>query len=258
MFSFFTLELEKATVQTDTPPYPGRVCSYQFNPHLTRDETITNVLVKALTMFPGPDFSLCLHLLPPNILNPATATDALSDAVRKLTHLNTLLESASYRDFWNTYESDDLYADLVADCAGFEDIMREMIALQTGAVAREIRTDVVMGWLNFGEDDLKAFGERLDWKIEGDVVKLPINRENEAKTTVFRENVHFNRKYPWNCRCLSDTDETTTQSSRALFGERTSSLLKVLPWCLGNSVLGNIMITGWRLGWGKLPASLEG
>ncbi|TGZ83330.1 ARM repeat-containing protein [Ascodesmis nigricans] len=166
---------------------------YQFNPHLTREETITNVLVKALTMFPGPDFSLCLHLLPPNILDPAISPEPLADAVRKLTHLNTLLESASYREFWNTYEADDLYADLVADCAGFEDTMRDMIALQTGAVAREIRTEVVSGWLNLGEEELKAFGERLGWKVEGDVVKLPLNRENEAKTTVFRENVTFNQ-----------------------------------------------------------------
>ncbi|KAA8913932.1 COP9 signalosome [Sphaerosporella brunnea] len=169
------------------------VMVYQFNPHLTKEETITNILVKALTIFPSPDFSLCLHLLPPNILDAATATDALSDAVRKLTTLNELIESGSYREFWVAYESDDLYADLVADCAGFEDTMRDAIALQISMIAREVSKELAQGWLNVSAEDLPEVITRLGWTIEGDKVKLPINKENEAKTTVFRENVQFNQ-----------------------------------------------------------------
>ena len=109
---------------------------YQFNPHLTKEETITNILVKALLVFPSPEFSLCLHLLPPNILDATTATDALSDAVRKLALLNELIESGSYREFWAAFDSEDLYADLVVDCAGFEESMRDAIAVQTNMIAR--------------------------------------------------------------------------------------------------------------------------
>jgi translation initiation factor 3 subunit K len=175
-------------------PTEPRNYSYQFNPQLAKEETITNILVKALTIFPSPDFSLCLHLLPPNILDATTATDALSDAVRKLTTLNELIESGSYREFWAAYESDDLYADLVADCAGFEDTMRDAIALQIGMIAREISKEIAQGWLNVSAEDLPEVVANYGWTVEGDIVKLPINKENEAKTTVFRENVQFNRR----------------------------------------------------------------
>lgn len=154
------------------------------------------MLVKALTLFPSPDFSLCLHLLPPNILNSKIASDPLSDAVRKLTNLNALLESGAFREFWATFDSDDLFADLVADVAGFEETMRDAIAVQTNMVAREVKLDVILGWLNVSAEDLKELLVRYGWTQEGDVVKIPINKENEAKTTVFRENVNFGRMYP--------------------------------------------------------------
>lgn len=166
---------------------------YQFNPQLTKEEIITNILVKALTIFPSPDFSLCLHLLPPNILDPKTATDPLSDAVRKLALLNELIESGSYREFWNAFESEDLYADLVVDCAGFENIMRDGIALQTSMIAREVKKDIAQGWLNVHKDDLAEVVASYGWSLENDVVMIPLNKENEAKTTVFRENVSFNQ-----------------------------------------------------------------
>ena len=170
--------------------------SYQFNPQLTKEEIITNILVKALTIFPSPDFSLCLHLLPPNILDPKTATDPLSDAVRKLAQLNELIESGSYREFWNAFEGEDLYADLVVDCVGFENIMRDGIALQTSMIAREVKKDIAQGWLNVRKDDLAEVVASYGWGLENDVVTIPLNKENEAKTTVFRENVSFNRRLP--------------------------------------------------------------
>jgi len=175
--------------------------SYQFNPHLTKEETITNILVKALTIFPSPDFSLCLHLLPPNVLDTKTATDPLSDAVRKLALLNELIESGAYREFWAAFESEDLYADLIVDCAGFEDIMRDAIALQTSMIAREVKKDSAQGWLNVSEDNLAEVVARYGWSLEDDVVKVPLNKENEAKTTVFRENVSFDRRFS-SCRAV--------------------------------------------------------
>ncbi|KAL7270769.1 hypothetical protein RUND412_006519 [Rhizina undulata] len=162
---------------------------YQFNPHLTRDETITNILVKSLTVFPSPDFSLCMHLLPPNIL---ASNDPLSEPVQKLQTLSTLLESADYREFWSTLDSDDLYADLVADTVGFEEIMRLRIAMITAGVFREIRRDVLEGWVNLSGEAFEGFVKNVcGWSLEGDMVNIPLNKENEAKTTVTRETVKF-------------------------------------------------------------------
>lgn len=183
--------------------------SYQFNPHLTRDETITNVLVKALTVFPAPDFSLCLHLLPPHILDPASTASSLpaagdaplSEAVQKLTTLNTLLSDANYKAFWNTLDSDDLYADLVADVSGFEELMRVRIAVTVGQSCREVERTTLESWLQLKGQDFERFisdicGWGLDTTrgVKGGMVTIPINKENEAKGTVLRENVQFDRK----------------------------------------------------------------
>ena len=175
----------------------GQFYRYQFNPHLTKDETITNILVKALTVFPSPDFSLCLHLLPPNILLPTTsATDTLAEAIQKLHTLSSLLESGQYKEFWATLDSDDLYADLVADCVGFEELIRVRIAMATAQAAREVDRKVLEGWINMEGEEFEGFvREVCQWTIEdGDRVVIPVNNDNEAKTTVTRENVKFDRK----------------------------------------------------------------
>lgn len=172
--------------------------SYQFNPHLTKDETITNILVKSLTVFPSPDFSLALHLLPPHILTPAATSSALpaagdaplSEAVQKLNVLNNLLGSASYSAFWSTLDSDDLYADLIADVAGFEELIRIRIALNVSQSVREIERSVLESWLGLnGEAFNKFVGSTCGWEINDSQVKVPLNKENEAKSTVLRENV---------------------------------------------------------------------
>ncbi|KAL6720997.1 hypothetical protein ACLMJK_000097 [Lecanora helva] len=180
---------------------------YQFNPHLTRDEPTTNILVKALTVFPSPDFSLMLHLLPPHILQPHSSNTAapaigdapLSEAVQKLSLLNTLLEQANYRGFWQTLDSDDLYADLVADVNGFEELMRVRIAVNVGQGCREVERGVLEGWLNLGGREFETFvGEICGWGFDGSeggkgVIRVPVNKENEAKGTVVREEVRFDQ-----------------------------------------------------------------
>ncbi|KAF2835821.1 ARM repeat-containing protein [Patellaria atrata CBS 101060] len=175
---------------------------YQFNPHLTRDETITNILVKSLTVFPSPDFSLCLSLLPPHILTPHAASlsapaagDAsLPEAVQKLNVLNNLLGGADYAGFWAELDSDDLYADLVADVSGFEELMRVRIAVTVSQAMRAVKRSVLEAWLNlFGSGFEHFVGEVCGWVVEGDTVKVPLNKENEAKGTVVRENVKFDQ-----------------------------------------------------------------
>lgn len=175
---------------------------YQFNPHLTRDETITNILVKSLTVFPAPDFSLALHLLPPHILKPISSSSAmpaagdapLSEAVQKLNVLNNLLAGASYAKFWSTLDSDDLYADLIADVAGFEELIRIRIALNISQSVREIERGVLESWMGLQGAALEKFvREVCGWEMDGSTVKVPLNKENEAKGTVVRENVKIDQ-----------------------------------------------------------------
>ena len=197
--------------------------------------------MKALTVFPTPDFSLSLHLLPPHILHPASSTTALpaagdaplSEAVQKLSLLNTLLSEASYKTFWSTLDSDDLYADLVADVSGFEELMRIRIAVVVGQSCREVERNVMEQWLQLkGQEFEKFISEICGWtmdlgksKSKGGMVIVPANKDNEAKGTVVRENVQFDRETLSSFRC--GTILTMLQSSHGSFDERTNNQLEI-------------------------------
>ena len=174
--------------------------SYQFNPHLLQPEVVTNILSKALTVFPSPAFSLCLALLPANTQpfpstntedQPATQTSDFIESVQKLARLSTLLESAQYAQFWSTLNSDDLYADLVADVAGFEELVRIRIAVEVGKTFRQISAEVLQQWLDLSNQEalVKFVKEVCNWEVEGAVVKVPTNKENEARSEVKSERV---------------------------------------------------------------------
>ncbi|KAL4908077.1 eukaryotic translation initiation factor 3 subunit K [Aspergillus multicolor] len=176
---------------------------YQFNPHLLQPETVTNVLVKALTVFPSPAFSLCLALLPAytqpfpssEAETAAAQTSDFVESVQKLAHLSSLLESAQYAQFWSTLNSDDLYADLVADVAGFEELVRIRIAIEVGKAFREINAEVLEQWLDVRNSEAleKFVTEVCSWEVEKSgsttVVKVPTNKENEARSEVKSERV---------------------------------------------------------------------
>ncbi|KAL5000201.1 eukaryotic translation initiation factor 3 subunit K [Aspergillus recurvatus] len=176
---------------------------YQFNPHLLQPETVTNILVKALTVFPSPAFSLCLALLPAytqpfpssEAETAAAQTSDFVESVQKLAGLSSLLESAQYAQFWSTLNSDDLYADLVADVAGFEELVRIRIAVEVGKAFREINAEVLEQWLDVrNRETLEKFvTEVCSWEVDKSgsttVVKVPTNKENEARSEVKSERV---------------------------------------------------------------------
>lgn len=159
-------------------------------------------------MFPSPAFSLSLALLPAHTLpfgasalsddsNNKDAVAAQSsdfvESIQKLAHLNTLLESAQYSLFWSTFNSDDLYADLVADVAGFEELVRVRIAVEVGKAFREISADILAQWLDLkSREALQKFvTDVCGWNVEGGLglVRVPKNRENEARSEIKSERV---------------------------------------------------------------------
>ncbi|KAI5279720.1 hypothetical protein KEM54_004033, partial [Ascosphaera aggregata] len=182
---------------------------YQFNPHLLDTVTTTNILAKALTVFPSPAFSLSLALLPPfttpyssGPISSSNAPVEFIEAVQRLTKLSTLLESAQYIKFWQTYKGDEAYAELTADVNGFEELIRVRIASQTGRAFRVIETDVLRSWLDIADDAaLEKFvtdvcSWTVDKSVETPVVRVPPNKENEARGEVKSEKVgieQFNR-----------------------------------------------------------------
>ena len=164
---------------------------YQLNPDRLKDEVVTNILVKALTQFPSPQFTLALHLINPGVAN----TGELAEALTKLRALNSQLEGSQYSEFWDSVDGDDLCADLIADISGFEDMVRHRIAVIISQAYREIQLSHLESWLGLEGDDLKKFiTDVAGWSVEGDGnVKIPSNPENEAKKSEIREDVNVDQ-----------------------------------------------------------------
>ncbi|CAJ2509566.1 Uu.00g145920.m01.CDS01 [Anthostomella pinea] len=163
---------------------------YQLNPDRVKDEVITNILVKALTCFPSPQFSLAMHLIPPSILAPNSRAE-LPEAIAKLRELSNQLQGSQYARFWATLDSDDLYADLTTDIEGFEELIRIRIATLISHAYREIEMSILEQWLGMDDADaMKFVTETAGWKVENGIVKIPRNPENEAKKSEVREDVN--------------------------------------------------------------------
>ncbi|KAI4859062.1 armadillo-type protein [Hypoxylon rubiginosum] len=164
---------------------------YQLNPDRVKDEVITNILVKALTCFPSPQFTLALHLIPPSLLAPNSRAE-LPEAISKLRELSNQLQGAQYARFWATIDSDDLYADLTTDIEGFEELIRVRIATLISHAYREVELPVLEQWLGLeGQAALKFVTETAGWKVDdAKVVHIPRNPENEAKKSEVREDVN--------------------------------------------------------------------
>lgn len=147
-----------------------------------------------MTQFPSPQFDMAMHLLSPSLTNPAPNSHSeLAEAVSKLRALNAQLEGAQYARFWATLDSDDLYADLTTDIAGFEEMIRLRIAQLISQSFREVSVSVLEAWLGLDDDsEVKKFAtETCGWKVgsEGSI-QIPKNVDNEAKKSDIREDVN--------------------------------------------------------------------
>jgi translation initiation factor 3 subunit K len=90
---------------------------------------------------------------------------------------------------------------LIADVSGFEELMRVRIAATVSQAVREVDRSVLELWLNLEGSDFEHFvGSVCGWTIDSAKIKVPMNKDNEAKGTVVRENVKFDRK------CYSEDD----------------------------------------------------
>ncbi|KAK3828637.1 MAG: armadillo-type protein [Benniella sp.] len=156
---------------------------YQFNNHLINDQVVNNILVKALTTLPEPDFNLCLYLLSDQMAN--------EEPVVRLIALQDLLEQARYTDFWKVYESDDIYKELTAEVLGFEDAIRANIANAVAMTFQSIELQSLQAYVHLKGQALSDFIQAQGWTETNGVVSIPVNKDNEAKTVVLAENIRF-------------------------------------------------------------------
>ncbi|KAG0267530.1 hypothetical protein DFQ27_008671 [Actinomortierella ambigua] len=156
---------------------------YQFNTHLTNDQVVNNILVKALTTLPEPDFNLCLYMLNEQMVS--------EEPVTRLLALQDLLEQCKYSEFWDTYERDDIYKELTAEVLGFEDAIRANIAGAVAMTFQAIEVPRLEKYLSLKGQALVDFVKAQGWTEANGMVTIPVNKDNEAKTTVLTENIRF-------------------------------------------------------------------
>lgn len=76
--------------------------------------------------------------------------------------------------------------------------MRVRIAATVSSGVREVERGILEEWLDLRGGGFEKFvGEVCGWKVSGEVVEVPWNKDNEAKGTVVRENVKFDREPPF-------------------------------------------------------------
>ena len=131
------------------PPFIHR---YQFNPALYNPDVVVNVLIKALTSVPFPDFNLCIALLGERpIAANLDEPDPLPNLLPTLTTLHDLLLQCRYPAFWELYKSDDLQTlrdNYTIECAGFEDSIRKIVVKTVKATFKRINVERLSTYLD--------------------------------------------------------------------------------------------------------------
>jgi translation initiation factor 3 subunit K len=104
---------------------------YQFNPDLYNPDVVINILIKALTASPLPDYNLCISLLDERPANSnLDEPDPLPMLLPALTALHSLLQQCRFPAFWSLYRSEQLESlrdNYTVECVGFEDSVREVV-----------------------------------------------------------------------------------------------------------------------------------
>ena len=153
-----------------------RVCDvhrYQFNPDLYNPDVVINILIKALTSSPFPDFNLCISLLDerPANTNP-DEPDPLPSLLPVITELHNLLQQCRFPAFWKLYNSEraeSLRDNYTVECVGFEDAVRGVVVQTVKAAFRRIGSDRLSTYLHLTGnvcffECLK--GSFIDWYVQ--------------------------------------------------------------------------------------------
>ncbi|KAJ7071326.1 armadillo-type protein [Mycena amicta] len=150
---------------------------YQFNPDLYNPDVVINILIKALTASPLPDFNLSVSLLDDRPINAN---------LDEPDPLPTLLP--------NTQKPrrpllEHLRDNYTVECVGFEDSVREVAIRAVKATFTRISADRLASYLDLNGSELAAFVQKKGWKMEGGVIEIPPNPDNQIEATVVQENI---------------------------------------------------------------------
>ncbi|KAF4623021.1 hypothetical protein D9613_001954 [Agrocybe pediades] len=168
---------------------------YQFNPDLYNPDVVINILIKALTASPLPDFNLCVSLLDDRTTaSQLDEPDPLPTILPILKGLHSLLFRCRFPSFWEVYQSAELELlrdNYTVEVAGFEDAVRAVAIRAVRATFTRISSERLGSYLNLSGPALTAYVQKLGWSIDAStsVVSVPPNPDNQIEATVVQESV---------------------------------------------------------------------
>ena len=111
-----------------------------------------NILIKALTAFPFPDFNLCISLLDERVPSVnQDEPDPLPSLLPVLISLHTYLQQCKFPKFWEDFHSDELdnlRDNYTVECVGFEDGIREVVVRAVKGAFSRIGTERLGNYLD--------------------------------------------------------------------------------------------------------------
>ena len=78
--------------------------------------------------------------------------------------------------------------------SNFISSLRTLFATSIASSFSRIQTKRLVNWLDLSEDEVKQWAESAQWKVEGDLVEIPGNGDNDVKAGVVKENVELSRE----------------------------------------------------------------
>lgn len=125
---------------------------YQFNPDLYNPDVVINILIKALTSSPQPDFNLCISLLDERLPNTQLdEPDPIPSVLPLLKTLHNLLYRCRFPAFWSTYRSGEfelLRDNYTVEVAGFENAVRTVVIRAVRATFTRISSERLSSYLD--------------------------------------------------------------------------------------------------------------
>ncbi|WVZ55711.1 hypothetical protein U9M48_006336 [Paspalum notatum var. saurae] len=170
---------------------------YQFEPERMSVQIVASILIKALMAMPGPDFSLCLFLIPEHV--------QMEEQFKTLIVLSHYLETARFSKFWDEAAKNRHILEVVP---GFEQAIQAYAIHVLSLTYQKVPRPILAEAINIEGLALDKFLEyhaaNSGWIIEkgrqSQVIVLPRNeinhpelKKNTADTVPFE---HVTRIFP--------------------------------------------------------------
>lgn len=153
---------------------------YQFYPERYNAHIVAKILIKSLTSLPSTDFSSALYLIPER--------KTIDEPIPVIMRMQELLETGKFVTFW---EESGTCAELLASVPGAIDSIRQFMVSVIQRTYKTVRKAVLCELLNLDESQLKAFCDEHKWIIDGDLVELASNDENQPRPRSMEESLSF-------------------------------------------------------------------